>query len=460
MTLSPWFQPLSLVAVIFVVYLNSFWGAFQFDDYNVIVDNPNVYAISAWLSDLPHGIRPLLKLTYMLNWTTGLGLFGFHLFNLAIHAINAILIYFFSLRFTGHYPPSATHSKNIAFLAALLFALHPVQTEAVTYISGRSTSLMAMFYLGSILAYIHGSDKNKRLWLYFVSPLFFIMAVLTKEVSVTLPLALMLWEATFSRSQNILGIALRKQAIHWAILICILIIFIAYPPYENLLEYSFEIRSLKDNLLSQINGVTYLISRLAMINRLNIDPDLPIISTWTNMLAAKTVMLAALLLTGIIAIRKLHWFGFSLLWFFLHIMPTNSFVPRLDIANERQLYLAAWGIFLSASFAIEQLKTATQKYQQWILTGTMLLLLTLGCFTVMRNHTYLSEIALWEDTVRKSPNKARVYNNLGYAYAVVGRDKDAEKAYLAALSLNPDYVLPRNNLAVISGTNSLKIHRQ
>lgn len=414
--------PFLLLFITFIVYLNSFFGAFQFDDYNVIVFNPSVHSFSAWFSDISYGIRLLLKLTYTLNWISGFGIFGFHLFNLAIHLANTTFIYLLSLRLTN---------KKTAFLASILFAIHPVATEAVTYISGRSTSLMSFFYLGSLLAYINGSERDKKPLFYLISPLLFVMAVSTKETAVTLPLALFLWTRNF-----------KKQAVHWILLLLIIFAIILHPNYGELLEYSFKTRSIKENLLSQINGITYLISRIIFVHRLNIDPDLPTISNWTALLSIQAVLLFVLFIIGLIGFCKRAWFGFGILWFFLHLLPTNSFVPRLDIANERQLYLPIWGIFLALSIGICEL----QKRIKWCKVLIIALLLILGYFTVMRNYVYRSEIALWTDTASKSPQKARIYNNLGYAYYLAGRFEEAESAYLIALRLKPNYVLARNNL--------------
>ncbi|HEX7519195.1 MAG TPA: hypothetical protein VF325_02845, partial [Candidatus Deferrimicrobium sp.] len=161
---------LLLAGAVAVVYLNSFRGVFQFDDYNVIVDNGGVHNWGAFLAGLPRGIRPLLKLTYTLNWISGLGLFGFHLVNVGLHAANAVMLFFLASRIGG---PSV--SRFAALLPALLFAVHPVQTEAVTYISGRSVSLMAFFYLGSLLAYLRGRARGSRFLLYLASPILFLL---------------------------------------------------------------------------------------------------------------------------------------------------------------------------------------------------------------------------------------------------------------------------------------------
>jgi hypothetical protein len=189
--------PLLLACALAMAYVNSWQGAFQFDDYNVIVNNPLVHSWSAWLADLSRGIRPFLKFTYTLNWTTGLGAFGFHLFNLAVHAGNTFLVYGIAGRILREQAGEVSRhgTQMAAFLTALLFAVHPVQTEAVTYICGRSTSLMAFFYLAGFYAYQCGVEEKKPVLLYAAGPVLFVLAMLSKEVAVTLPAALLLWEA-------------------------------------------------------------------------------------------------------------------------------------------------------------------------------------------------------------------------------------------------------------------------
>ncbi len=243
-----WFQPSIIIIATFISYLNSFWGIFQFDDYNVIVNNPDIHSWHSWFNNLTHGIRPLLKFTYMLNWLTGMDIFGFHLLNISIHLINALMIYFLSVKFTDK-----SSGMGAAFIATALWALHPVQTEAVTYISGRSTSLMSMFYIGSFLTYIYGAERRGSLWHYLISPLLFVCAVLTKEVALTIPFVLLIWEMTNQRKLDFKSI-MRKQIVHW-LLFCFMIgVFILYTNYDGLLKFSFGIRSIGENLLSQVHG--------------------------------------------------------------------------------------------------------------------------------------------------------------------------------------------------------------
>ncbi|HAM34275.1 MAG TPA: hypothetical protein DDX05_00045 [Deltaproteobacteria bacterium] len=427
-----------LAGAVVAVYLNSFRGVFQFDDYNVIVDYAGVHSWGAFLAGLPGGIRPLLKFTYTLNWTSGLGLFGFHLVNVTLHAANAVMLYFLAARIGC---PSA--SRFAALLPALLFAIHPVQTEVVTCISGRSVSLMTFFYLGSLLAYLRGRALGSRILLHAASPVLFLLAVASKEVALTLPFALVLFEAArWERSgwKETLG----AQAAHWGLLLSLVVLFLAHAGYGRLLEACFDIRGVASNLFTQVHGIAYLLSRLVLPHALNIDPDLPVFSGWAPALLPEALLLVTLLAAGFLGIKKRSPAGFGVLWFFLHLVPTNSFIPRLDVANERQLYLASWGLFLALATGADFLRERWGA--RWITVTFAVLVIALGALTVSRNAVYRSEIALWEDTVRKSPGKARVWNNLGYAYDQAGRIRDAEAAYLQALAIDPGYALARGNL--------------
>ena len=429
---------LLLAGAVAVVYLNSFRGVFQFDDYNVIVHSGGVHTWCAWLAGLPRGIRPLLKFTYTMNWTSGLGLFGFHLVNVTLHAANAVMLFLLASRVGA---PSV--SRFAALLPALLFAVHPVQTEVVTYISGRSVSLMAFFYLGGLLSYLLGREGGSRILLYAVSPILFLLAVASKEVALTLPFALVLCEAV-RRERGGWKEALRSQAVHWGLLAALAVFLFAHVGYARLIEACFDIRGAAANLLTQVHGIGYLLSRLAMPYAMNIDPDLPVFSGWSTVLLPEALLLAALLAAGIVGLKYRSMAGFGILWFFLHLLPTNSFIPRLDVANDRQLYLASWGLFLAVATGADLLRT------KWgvrrVTAVATVLVLALGVITVSRNAVYRSEVALWEDTARKSPGKARAWNNLGYACEVAGRFKEAEAAYLRALRVDPGYALARRNL--------------
>ncbi|MEK6211762.1 MAG: tetratricopeptide repeat protein [Pseudomonadota bacterium] len=435
-------------AAALAAYFNALFGSFQFDDYNVIVHNPAVHSAAAWFESMP-GIRALLKLSYTLNWIAGPAPFGFHLFNVAVHAANAALVYFLFCALRDRLPASA--ARWAPFLGALLFALHPVHTEAVAYVSGRSVSLMALFYLGGVLAYLRADASPAPGKLRAISAALFAAALLTRETAVTLPLALLLCDATDPHRRPFRDI-LQHQSLHWLILIAATLVMVASPTYRHLLEVSLSTRTVAENLLSQINAIWYLGGQLLMPWRLNVDPDLAVAASWTPSLALQAALLAGAVAAGFANLRRRSWLAFALLWFFIHLLPTNSVLPRLDLANDRQLYLASVGVFLVAAIALQRLLERAQR--RWVVNALVgIMLLGLGYATAQRNETYRSEVSFWEDAATKSPHKARVFNNLGFVYQQAGRLDAAEQAYLRALELDPKHPRAYWNLENLRATS-------
>ncbi len=445
-------KPIIVLAAVIVAYANSVRGEFQFSDYNVIVSNPAVHSWEGWLETARHvGIRPLLKLTYTLCWISGLGVSGFHLFNIAVHGVSSLLVYLLAGEFGEGCLGRERQEEvsNIALGTALLFALHPVHTEAVTYVCGRSSSLSAMFFLGSLLAYVRGVGTQKRLWYFVVSPLLFVAAVAAKEVAVTLPLALMLWDLTGGR--RTWKKALADQSVHWVVLLLLMAVILTHPRYLALLLFSSELRGIHDNMINQINGIGYLLSRLVFVNNLNIDPDLPLVSRMTPVMWGKLALLAGVVGAALCARRSRPWLLFGVVWFFLVLTPSNSIFARLDLVNERHLYLADVGPFLSLGCEIDRLYQRRVAWRGMIFGGAGVVFSLLLLFTVLRNNDYRSEISLWESTTRQSPRKARAFNNLGCAYELANMGDRAAVSYAKALQLDPWHENARINLERLKG---------
>ncbi|MDP3541278.1 MAG: tetratricopeptide repeat protein, partial [Elusimicrobiota bacterium] len=397
-------------------HLPSLGGSFQFDDFNVIVHEPALRSGKALLAALGGGVRPLLKASYALSWALGPGPAGFHAFNIAVHALNAALIYGIGRRLCARWL-GEEKAAGPALAAALLFALHPAQTEAVTYICGRSSSLMASFYLGAALLYLRGAP-------IVASAVLFVLAISVKETAITLPAALLLLDGKFSR----------RQVPMWAAAAAGLLVMGLSARYRDLLGYGFTQRGVLENFLTQVNGAWYLLARLTTLRGFNIDPGLPALSAWTPALAAQAGALAAFLGLGLASLRRRPELGFGLLWFFLQLAPTNSLVPRLDPANDRQLYLACWGPLLALAVAASRAMTPLRAR-----AAAGLLLAAFGAASVARQLDYRSEIRLWEASVREAPDNARARNNLGLAYQEAGRREEALEQYRTALRLRPDY---------------------
>jgi hypothetical protein len=281
-------NPAWLVALVAAAaYLPSFAGVFHFDDYNVIVHYDTVHSWQALADRFGGGVRPLLKASYTLNWTLGQGEFGFHLFNVASHALNAVLLFL-----VGR---NLFRNEDASLLAALLFALHPAATEAVTYISGRSSSLMASFYLGALLAYLRGAHWS-------LSAFLFLCAAAVRETAVTLPAALLLAEA--ARGWPGWREVLRRQWAHWALFAAGALFLLLNTRYYEHLAFGYTLRGLTDNLLTQVGGISYLVSRLIGLHGYNIDPALPTLTEWDALLVFQASMLLLLFMVGIANLRS------------------------------------------------------------------------------------------------------------------------------------------------------------
>ena len=431
-------KALAVIAVAaLVAYATSFRGGFQFDDWNVIVNEPRVHSLAAWWQAMP-GIRPLLKLSYALNWQSSAGLTGFHAINLIIHIANAWLVYsLLSRRREAHRYPMAP------LFAALIFALHPAQTEAVTYICGRSSSLVAFFSLASLLVWLAGRERRHPFASRVLSAILFCCALATKETAIVLPVAMLLWDITEEKS----FIAACKDTIaHWAVLAAAMVATVITGLYRPFIAASLAARDFHTNALTQIEAVSYLTTHLVRVDQLNADPLLQSVHSWSGLLVVKALALGGSLVAGLFALRRAPLFAFGTLWFFIWLIPTNSIVPRLDVVNDRQLYTAMIGpAWLLASAAASLLR---QK-QVWAMIACALALGGLAACTAQRNTVYFTEVAFWNDVADKSPHNARAWNNLAYAYVQTCDTARAASAFDRALLEDATYVRAAVNLRLL-----------
>lgn len=364
------------------------------------------------------------------------GVVGFHVTNLLIHWMNAFLVYWLAHVYIGQ-QWLRDRLRHVPLLTALLFACHPVNTEAVSYICGRSASLMTLFYLAALLNYVTGRTRDSRIYLYVGTPLLLILALAVKETAITFPFALLLWELGCGGRWQI---ALKSQWPVWLLSVAAALFFILNGSYFAQMQRNAEFNSLWGNLATQVTGYIYLLWQWALPLWLNIDPDLPLQTSLSGTLIPFSLCIAlfALMLT---CWRRRPWLGFALAWSMLQLIPLYLFLPRIDIANERQMYLAGWPLLLAL----------TTELTLWLNSKTFrlvaaALLLSFASLTLLRNQAYSDEISLWQDTVLKSPNKARVHNNLGHAYLLAQQYDAARSEFTKALGLDPQLYQARYNL--------------
>jgi protein O-mannosyl-transferase len=435
--------PLALLAgATALVYLPSLGASFQFDDWNVVVRDPRVQSLAAWLASMP-GTRPLLKLSFALNHELGGGAAGFRLFNLLVHAANALLVGALLRAFGLRLAIAPREAGFAALVGATLFALHPVQTEAVTYVSGRSTSLSTLFALLALAAWLRGLDApDERRWRW-LSCAVFALALGVKEAPVALPLVMAAWLLAAGAARSMP----HRLAPHLVLVLMAGLVLLAWPPYRAVLMASLDARPLGLNLLTQVNAVVYLLGQLLRLDGMNADPALAVVVAPDAVLWLRAALLLALAGAGLGLSRSRPAAGFAILWFFAWLLPTNSLVPRLDVVNDRQLYVALVGPAWLLGLALAPLVLSRPRLA---LLGLAALGALLALATARHNRIYDTEITFWEDVARKSPGNARAANNLGYAYAVACRDAEATRELRRSVRLDPADYRATINLRLLS----------
>lgn len=447
-----------------LAYLNSFQGAFHLDDATILADS-RLENLSRYVSHLGGMIRPALKLSFLVDrYLWGESPAGYHLLNLSLHLGSGLFLYAIVLRLINEAPArrSAAPATTVPFWTALLFLVHPIGTETVTYVSGRATGLMAFFYLAGLYLYLRATGSrpvSSLSWTYLGAIICFLLALLSKEIAVTFPLALLLTEvvARGRRGADFRDTFLRFQLPAWGVLAAYLSAAAFHPRYVYLLDVSLGIRPVYENLLTQSNVVAYALSLFLFPGRLNFEHDLPLFGSvlaWPTPFAL--LLLLGLLTSAALLVRRNPLAAFGLFWFFLQLLPTNSVLPRYDLLSERNLYLPAPGFFLAlvslwAACVIHLRQSASAS--RWAHTGARVMRILpvalvplLVVMTVARNALYADPVAFWSDAVHKAPGKARAHVNLGHAYYQVGAYDRAIEEFRFALSLDRDNPVAQANL--------------
>lgn len=421
---------LLLLAVVLAVWSGALAGAFQYDDWNVVVGQPAVHSLAAWWTSMP-GIRPLLKLTYALDWQAGGGAFVFHLGNLLLHAANVLLVHALVRRWPGL---PAGRVDAAAFWAALLFALHPAQAEAVAYVTGRSVSLMAFFWFAAILCWLRADAAGSPRW-RAAAVLSFVAALAARETALALPLLLWVWQRASGVSWSA---GLRRLARLWGVFALALLVSLAVPGYRRLLGFSLDLRPPLSNLALQPDALVYLFTRPLLRLETNLDPDLVVHALGSLPWLALAALLLVFLAAGFALLRRHPLWGLAALWPFIVLLPTHSLVARIDLVADRHLYLALVGPAVAVA--------AAASVARWRALAVSGVAAVLAFASLQRVADFTSETALWTATAARSPGKARVWNNLGYGRLVEGDPEGAAAAFRRALAIDPQHARAAVNL--------------
>ena len=471
MTKSKYFFSISTVLFLIILlnYANSLHSPFHYDDEILVKHNTSIKNINNYFQLKRIVYRHTLHLTYSLNYFWGeLNPFGYHLLNILLHFFTSITIFFITfITMEKGVLWRRDAALKIAFITASFFSLNPVHSETVTYISGRSSGLASFLYFVSLLLFIIGSLKHigikiPRQLLYLFSFATGLLALTSKEISVTLPAAIILYDLCFMRSKS--WVKFRTRLLYYYLPLPILAAAALTKYLSTLLITINSFLNKADilNALVQFKIINYVIKLYFFPINLVFDYHFPNFfhSKELTFLPVVVVFVFALLY----ALKRIHKINpvlsFSILWYLITISPTNSILPRAELFNERNFYLPSFGLSLFFATGIFFLFQYYRKYSTRFLfsLGSLLIILTLNsALLIKRNNIYKTEIYLWEDTLKKSPRKARAFNNLGRAYLSNGEYEKARKVLNQLSASNPfDYYAHINLGKLYADTGDLE----
>lgn len=434
---------LLLTLLVFGAFINGIKGPYIFDDADSILNNTSIRSLKTALAPpMQNGItvsgRPILNFSFALNY-----LFcetrneGVHLGNILIHALAALAFWGVVRRtllmpaFAGRFSRDASW---IAWLAAALWAVHPLQTESVTYAVQRAESLVGLFYLLTLYCFIR--YNNTRNWLWFASSVTAcLLGMGTKEVMATAPFVIFLYDRTFL-SGTFRKAWLQHRWLHLAhaatlLLLAALVIATksrggSVGTDDTVTRWGY--------LCTQAYAMLRYVQLSVWPVGLTLDYGTLIVRDILTIVSCGLVVIGAIAAV-IWALVRRPMLGFLGVWFFVILAPSSSFIPvNTQTIAEHRVYLALGAIIVG--LVIIAYKFLGQR--SWILLALLIVPATTA--TIARNKLYLNEVAVWEDTVAKRPENYRAWVSLG-AYRL-HKEKNpaaAEKDLERALAIKPNH---------------------
>ena len=444
-----------------IIYFATVHSPFIYDDAHAIEDNPYIKNLSKFQQMV--GVqnifnRSILLFTFSVNHAIGqLDVFGYHLINLMLHLCVGIMLYFLTMELLTIENPALTQTfQRLPLAVSLIHIFNPINVESVTYLSSRSSVLVTLFYLSSFYLFIRfvNSKEKKKKWknIHYPIVIFFLfyLGLGTKEIIATLPIIAVLYLWVHSSTKNF-----HKFLPELAVILIPLIIYLLYRYVQmgNLLviktdPYSYMIdRSLY--ILTQIKVViSYYFVKLIFPINLNFEPDIRLVSGFLDWEWVVSLIIGVCIAIGIFY-QKSILLKCAFIWALITILPTSSIIPLKQIATEHRTYLPGLGINMGLGI----LFLRGVSHRKLIPPTLFIFLVIYGLLAMKRSLDYRSEINLWQDTVRKSPYKSMVHNNMGTAYLSKERLKEARKSFEVSSALSPSSTDPYINMGHIDARN-------
>lgn len=443
---------ISIIFFICISYSNSIYSPFILDDFHSFINNQNLYINNISIDSLEQlsktefGVNRLIPLlTFALDHLISNGnIIQYHITNIIIHVATAITIYFLIINLLSanniKLLVENTNKRLFAFMVSAIWALNPVQTNAVTYLVQRMTSMAALFYIAAILMYVKtrkSESKNKKCLYILLCVAFSVFSFVSKENSATLPIAIWMIEYFFFNNEIFIKFLnkIKPLFIYASVALLTLLLPPFYYTFNNMISgYATRSFTLTERLLTESRVISYFISLLLAPFpwRLNIDYDFPIskslISPPQTIISILTIFI--IIMTCVRLRKKLPLVAFGFLFFFLNLIIESTFVP-LEIIFEHRLYLPSVGFFIGIVSLIDiylfKLNNIFSKkiLKDFLLCFVILLISALSILTTYRNYDWKDTFTLYTDALSKSPDKPRTLVNAGLSFA---RNNQYDKA--------------------------------
>ncbi|MBW2408867.1 MAG: tetratricopeptide repeat protein [Deltaproteobacteria bacterium] len=453
-----------MAVVTFFVYTKTLTGDFIFDDgfnikYNSHIRIKQITAESLLDAGFkgPAKRRPVPKITFALNYYFhGNNVIGFHMVNILIHIANGLLLYLL-VNVTWSTPALRPYRGKygwITFFTAFIWLVHPIQTQAVSYMVQRMTSLATMFYVLSLLCYIQArietGNIKKVIW-FCVMPVSGILALGSKEISTTLPFFIFLYEWYFFQDLSMTWIKKRIPLIALVLVLLgiISLMYLGGHPIEKITSmYANHPVTMTQRVLTQMRVVILYISLLLWPHpgRLNLAHDF---QTSHSMLDPATTLLSmaaiiVFVVAAVLTAKRHRLISFCILWYFGNLVIESSVIALEPVFEHRNYLPSMFFIFLVVFLFWRYLKP------KW-LAPLLLCVSVFVCslWTFERNEVWRSPILMWKDSIKKSPQYSRPYNNLGVALMHMGLNQLAEEQFRRAIEIDPKGARAHTNLGYV-----------
>lgn len=452
-----WISFLVLTAATFTVYANSFSGVLLFDDIPHIVENEKIHTLwPPW--DLIATRRAVLNLTLAVNYAIhGLEVWGYHLVNIVVHWLAGLNLFGLVRRTLMTDTLRARwgeHARPVAFFAALLWLVHPLCTQSVTYIVQRGEALMGLFYLLTLYTLLRGATSRRPMGWYVACVIACALGMASKAVMVTAPVVALLFDRTFLTRG--FADALRKRwwlhgglMLSWGVLFALGIVQATFRTAPNPLAHVgfSHVGVTPIEYAATQPGVILHYLRLAFWPAGQCLDYLWPVARTPGAIVPASIVIGLLALGALVGTTRRTPAGFLGAAFLLILLPTSSFIPLKDLAFEHRMYLplAAVVTLVVCTFCRVVLSVSlaargwtAPAFRALGVIGAMTAV-ALGLVTVNRNRAYHAQETMWRDVADKCPHNHRAFIGIGAELQKKGLLEEAMQQYRHALSIEPAF---------------------